>query len=83
MREIGKACRKVKSNVQFHLDHLERDGLITREHSKARGIRIPGMVIGLVVDRQDGYMWVRIMQGGRLFQGRLSEMHPGAGEKHE
>jgi repressor LexA len=42
MREIARACGvRSLSAVQFHLERLERDGLIRRDREKSRGIALP------------------------------------------
>ncbi len=42
LREIAKACAiKSLSAVQFHLDRLERDGVIRRDKDKSRSITLP------------------------------------------
>ena len=44
-REIGQACGiNSTSNVRYHLDLLERAGLIERKPGVARGIVVKGVV---------------------------------------
>lgn len=70
MREIGNAFGLVKSNVLFHLNHLEKQGKLTILPG-ARGIRLQGMMVGQVIYGNDIRLKVQMVKDGVAFEGFL------------